>query len=326
VLFRSHVCYKSLLFLSAGSILVRTGETSLARVGGLWSLMPVTAACALVGSLSISGMPPFNGFASKWLIYEVTILGAPALPVFVVLGIVAAFISLVTLASFLKFIGGAFLGPPRARLEEIGRGDVPASMQIPQLALAGLCVIFGLVPMLPLAGIYRALTPLASFGAATTLSSLVGTSWYGVQLSFVPGVTTGVWVPVVGLSALLILTLLAHGFSRLGAAERRQVETWNCGTLALGEQGRYPAHSLYDAFKRAFSGVYPRVRMPRAGYPVRLMSAFDLDRWLFQPALRAGGKLTELVSHTHSGIPQLYLSWQVAGLVVVVVTLFVWMR
>jgi hypothetical protein len=75
-----------------------------------------------------------------------------------------------------------------------------------------------------------------------------------------------------------------------------------------------------------FHNVYPKVKTPHLAYPSRLMSIFDLDRWLFRPILRAGEKIMKAVSHTHSGIPQLYLSWQLAGLVIVLVTVFLWMR
>jgi hydrogenase-4 component B len=317
----NHVCYKSLLFFNTGAILLRTGETSLGRVGGLWSRMPITAFTALVGSMSIAGLPPFNGFASKWLIYNVTVLGAPHFAVFAVLGVVAAFISLVTLASFLKFLGAAFLGPPPAAAEQARRGDVPAAMQIPQVVLAGLCVLFGLAPLLPLTGVHRAIASLAAFGPSTGLADVVGSSWLGLRLSFAPGMAVAVWLPIVGFASLLGFGLLAQGLSRLGAAERRQVEIWHCGTLPVGEQGRYPAHSFYDAFKRPFRNVYPPVRVPRTSYPARFMSIFDLDRWLFRPILRAGQKITEVTAHTHSGIPQLYLSWQIAGLILVVVAL-----
>jgi hydrogenase-4 component B len=316
----NNVLYKSVLFMTAGAAQFRTGERDLNRLGGLWGFMPLTGLAAFIASMSIAGVPPLNGFASKWLIYNVTVLGVPHLAVFAVLGVVAAFISLVTLASFLKFLGGAFLGQSPAPPEQQRAGDVPAAMQIPQLILAMLCIVFGVVPMLPLTGIYHAAASLGSVQAAG-LSSLLGESWIGMRLAFVPGTTSAVWMPVIGLATLLGFGLLAQGLSRLGAAERRTVEIWHCGTLPVGDQGRYPAHSFYDAFKRAFQNVYPPVRVPRTNYPARFMSIFDLDRWLFRPLLRAGEKITEVTSHTHSGIPQLYLSWQIAGLILVVVAL-----
>ncbi len=340
----NHACYETLLFLSAGSLLFRTNETNLNRMSGMWQVMPITGVCALIASLSISGLPPFNGFASKWMIYHVTILGVPQLPIFVILGIVALFVSLVTLASFLKFLGGSFLGETVVSAEEREAGDVPASMQVPQLALAGLCVTFGLVPMLPLAGIYRAVSALPGFASMPSLSSLLGDSWFGLRLALFGQEATGVWLPVVGLSALGLFMLLSYGFSRLGAAPRRAVAIWHCGALIDGAktrylvvepkrepataefEARYQAHGLYGVFKEAFRSVYPSVRLPRVAYPTRLMSIFDADNWLYQPLVRAGERLTERMRRTHSGVPQQYLIWQLVGLVVVVAALFLWVR
>ena len=339
----NHVCYKSLLFLNAGSILLRTGERNLNRISGLSATMPLTAVTAVIASMAIAGIPPFSGFASKWMIYHVTILGVPALPVFLMLGIVALFISLVTLASFLKFLGGAFLGESSATAEQAQAGDVPLTMQLPQFALALLCVLFGLVPLLPLKGIHTALGSLLPAGAPS-LGSLVGGSWTGLTLSFGGEGVTGVWLPVAGLAAVVLSSLLAYGFSRLGAAQRRAVTIWHCGALIDGAkmryvvvepksdpatadfEARYQAHGLYGAFKEAFKGIYPAVRVPKMAYPRRLMSIFDADTWLFQPLARAGEWLTRRFSRTHSGVPQAYLIWQLMGLAVVLVVLFLWKR
>jgi len=339
----NNVCYKSLLFLNAGSILLRTGERNLNRISGLSATMPLTAITAVIASMAIAGIPPFSGFASKWLIYHVTILGVPALPVFLVLGIVALFISLVTLASFLKFLGGAFLGESSATEEQAQAGDVPFCMQLPQFSLALLCVLFGLVPLLPLKGIHTALGSLLPAGVPS-LGSLVGGSWTGLTLSFSGEGVTGVWLPLAGLAAVVLSSLLAYGFSRLGAAQRRAVTIWHCGALIDGAkmrylvvepksdpatadfEARYQAHGLYGAFKEAFKGIYPTVQVPRMAYPRRLMSIFDADTWLFQPLTRAGEWLTRRFSRTHSGVPQSYLIWQLMGLAVVLVVLFLWMR
>ena len=340
----NHACYKSLLFLNAGSILLRTGQTNLNRVSGLWQIMPITAITALVGSMSIAGVPPFNGFASKWLIYHVTILGAPGFPVFLLLGIVAVFVSLVTLASFLKFLGGAFLGEHAEVEGQTSAGGVPLAMQIPQVALALLCVVLGLVPMLPLAAIHRAVGGLGAFAVVPSLGDLVGTNWLGLRLDFSGGEATGLWFPVVGLVWLLGASLLAYLFSRLGAAERRAVKLWYCGGVVNGAEARYlvveprsdptteafearyQAHGLYGAFKEAFRSIYPSVPLPHAGYPTRFMRIFDVDGWLFGPLVRFGNRLTGGLSRTHSGVPQMYLVWQLLGLVAVVVSLAVWVR
>ena len=68
----NHTLFKGLLFLTAGAVLHETGTTDLGKLGGLSKKMPHTTVLFLIGAASISGIPPFNGFASKWLIYQAT--------------------------------------------------------------------------------------------------------------------------------------------------------------------------------------------------------------------------------------------------------------
>ena len=64
----NHATFKCLLFLCAGAVLYRTGTTDLSKISGLGKKMPFTMIMFLIAAASISGLPPFNGFASKWLI------------------------------------------------------------------------------------------------------------------------------------------------------------------------------------------------------------------------------------------------------------------
>ena len=70
----NHTLFKGLLFLCAGAVLHETGTTDLDKLGGLSKKMPHTTVLFLVGAFSISGIPPFNGFASKWMIYQAAFL------------------------------------------------------------------------------------------------------------------------------------------------------------------------------------------------------------------------------------------------------------
>ena len=66
----NNAIYKSCLFLTGGSVQHKTGTTNLDKLGGLAKLMPITFTACLIAALSISGVPPFNGFVSKWMIYQ----------------------------------------------------------------------------------------------------------------------------------------------------------------------------------------------------------------------------------------------------------------
>ena len=71
--------FKGLLFMGAGAVLHATHERNMEEMGGLIHRMPWTAALFLIGCISISALPPFNGFVSEWLTFQAFLL-SPALP------------------------------------------------------------------------------------------------------------------------------------------------------------------------------------------------------------------------------------------------------
>ena len=134
----NHAMYKGLLFLTAGAVFFRTGTRNLNKLGGLGHTMPGTMVFFMIGALAIAGVPPFNGFASKLLIYESVFRFSPFL------SIVAMVVSILTLASFVKVFHSMFLGAPRA--EFAAAREVPAPMFIGMAFLAVIVVAAGLLP------------------------------------------------------------------------------------------------------------------------------------------------------------------------------------
>ena len=152
----NNAIYKSGLFFGAGAIEKRAGTTELEDLGGLARLMPVTFVSMTIAALSISGVPPLNGFASKWLIYQGMLESRH-----VIFLIVAIFGSALTLASFVKVLHSVFLGRRPARLERVK--EVDFSMQLPMVFLAILCVLFGIFAAYPLE---KFIVPVVTGGAA----------------------------------------------------------------------------------------------------------------------------------------------------------------
>jgi NADH-quinone oxidoreductase subunit L len=67
----THACFKALLFLAAGSVIIALHhEQNMRRMGGLYKFLPITYATFLIGALSLSAIPPFAGFYSKDAIVE----------------------------------------------------------------------------------------------------------------------------------------------------------------------------------------------------------------------------------------------------------------
>ena len=142
----NHAIYKGGLILAAGAVEKHTGKSQIEDLGGLSKAMPVTFGAALIFALSISGIPPFNGFASKWMIYQGIIeFGAGngiASRLWIIWLGLAVLGSALTLASFIKFIGGIFLGPRKPELTDVR--EVKWPMSLPLIILALLCATFGI--------------------------------------------------------------------------------------------------------------------------------------------------------------------------------------
>lgn len=66
----NHSLFKSVLFLGAGSVWFRTGHRDIEKLGGIGKKMPVISIAMLVGLMAMAALPPLNGFAGEWVIYQ----------------------------------------------------------------------------------------------------------------------------------------------------------------------------------------------------------------------------------------------------------------
>lgn len=146
----NHSIYKSLLFLGAGAVDDRAGTRDLDKLGGLMHSMPWTGSLFLVGALSISAVPPFNGFVSEWLMLQ-TLLRSAELPstalrlVFVLCGSALALTAALAVTCFVKAFAMAFLGLSRSK-GAAEAPEAPRSAIAPMAFLAVLCLLLGVLP------------------------------------------------------------------------------------------------------------------------------------------------------------------------------------
>jgi multicomponent Na+:H+ antiporter subunit D len=136
----NHAVFKGLLFLNAGAIEFRLGTRDLNKMGGLFEKMPVTSATSLTASMAISGIPPFNGFFSKLVIIIAAVLAK-----FYLLAALAVIVSIITLASFLKFQRYAFFNRKSNNKTRNNLRDVPFLMIFSMVVLAVLCLALSLL-------------------------------------------------------------------------------------------------------------------------------------------------------------------------------------
>jgi len=250
----NHGLFKGLLFLNAGSMLHATDTQDLNKMSGLIKFMPLTAITALVASFSISGVPLFNGFVSKWSIYVAAIQGSGSARYLAVCAVVAILTSALTLASFIKFFGVSFLSRTSAlvtaQAAKAGRLEVGWMMQAPQVGLAAACVLLGVLPAVGFRLMQHALEA-SRQGFGTVLADsgpLASGPLRGVwELG-----TTARFAPLALAAVLGVMFLAAYGVSRLGSATRRAAAPWLCGYVLEADCHRYVAHNFYGEIKRYF--------------------------------------------------------------------------
>ncbi len=245
----NHAIFKSLLFLGAGSVYYATRTRDIEELGGLIKRMPQTAVFFLVGAVSISAIPPFNGFASEYQIYQslLALSFAKASGFWSAAGVLAcaalALTGALAAACFVKAFGISFLALPRSPQAASAR-EVPPAMRIGMAPLAILCLILGVVPQ------------------------MVMNSLFKVAMQIVPGPE----IPPLGAFNLSLALLLAAimvalaVLSRLlGSRQARRAETWGCGIVPDATM-EYTAASFSQPVRRVYSSILQPKREVNSDY------------------------------------------------------------
>lgn len=238
----NHAVFKCLLFLGAGVVDARAHTRNLEHLGGLVHRMPWTAACFLTGCAAICALPPLNGFASEWLLYQgffALAYSGPSVAIrlggLLLLGSLAL-VGALALACFVRVAGIVFLGRPRSRQAEHAR-EGSRGMVFAQAALALMCGVLGLsAPAL--------LTPLAVIAAGAGATSALQDIWT-LSLPVLAAAGAGL---VIGLSVYVA------ALARTQPAQR--FITWECGFGDLGPRTQYTAASFAQPIARLFGAVY----------------------------------------------------------------------
>jgi len=310
----NHAFFKSMLFLTVGSIQHRTGTYDIRLLGGLIRKMPAVAGLTLLGALAIAGTPPLNGFVSKWLIYRAAVFGGLHLPLLAVYGVIAIFISTVSLAAYLKYFGATFLGVEGEGSRKAEAGPEPR----PMLAALGLlgtgCILLGLWPQPVVAG------------ALSALKGAPGAAAYGTMQATATEVMGGLlgsagYMPVAVLLALVVCAGLTWVVWQMGAPSTRFTTPWLGGEVLPDEEIRYGSAHLYRPFLARYAALLAPLWQPRFRVPHWVEAVVDADRWLLGPVYRGYDGLTRLLVRQHRGRVKGYVVWQLLAVVLVIVLL-----
>ncbi len=270
----------------------QAGTTDLGRCGGLARRMPVTFACCAVAALAISGIPPLNGFASKWMIYQGVIETRHGGSSLWIVCLAAAMLgSALTLASFVKVLHAVFLRKAPAAAQLPATREVAVWMWGPMVLLALLCVVFGVFP------------------EALPLRQLIFPSLGG------PVPLPGVWWAGAATAMLAAALLVGAGLYLVSVAGRvRRSETYIGGERMQDVYIRGAVRSEDRDVEVTGVDFYDTVReLPslRGFYRAAEAERLDLYTWG-----RAGlERLTALLGSAHSGSLPRYLTWSLLGVV-----------
>ena len=303
----NHTLFKGLLFLCAGAVLHETGTTDLDKLGGLSKKMPHTTVLFLVGAFSISGIPPFNGFASKWLIYQAAYQkGVESGNIgFLLVTICCLVTSTLTLASFVKVTQSVFFGQLPKEYENVR--EVSFGMRLAMGLLALLCIVTGLFPGL----VTTFLTEPAAravFGANHYINAMMGAGYaesFGLADALpVSFYSAGVWSPISWLCLLMIMLLavaivaVSSKYDQVSALAKTAAAAEAAAVAGPRYGSGSPAEGKYELFFGGEESVYSQV-------------GGDDMFWGFKHNWR---HYFSFMHNLHSGIVNDYALWAVIAL------------
>lgn len=284
----NNAIYKCCLFLCGGAAEQVAGTAELDKLGGLGKKMSITFTACLIAALSISGIPPLNGFVSKWMVYQGVIqmgteqagTAAKLWPIWLT---AAMFGSALTLASFVKLIHSIFLSRLPDKLKDAR--EVSILQTCPMIVLAALCVFLGVFYHVPLKLL---IYPALNIEPGTAIFS---GNWDSILATALIAIGVGIG-----------LLILFFGFV---SRKVRIVRTWTCGEVQPNEEMRISGTHFYKTVS-SMDGLRQLYSSQEKGY-------FDP----YDQGGRCGLGLTQFLRWLHSGILPVYLTWIILGLLII---------
>lgn len=307
----AHGLFKSLLFLCAGSVDYAAHSREFAMLGGLNKRMPITGLTFIIGSAAICALPPLNGFASKWCLYQGLFHSSISMPVvfdraicMAAIGILSG-VGALSVACYAKATALVMLGKPRS--EQANRAtEVPPSMYMPQVLLAISCVAMGIC----IQWLVDPLKPILQAAGQPPLSNIFGS------------------IPLWQLGCVLTAFVLAiYSFVlRKGA---NGYKTWDCGFGKTSIKSQVTADSFAQPIARIFSPVlHYHLSVDISGrdrrhFPEKIVVQPSmvslLETKVYGPAVGIVQRLSRVAGKLQAGSIHLYLTYVCIALVVLLV-------
>lgn len=324
----NHAMFKGLLFMGAGAVLQATKERNMEEMGGLIHRMPWTAVLFLVGCISISALPPFNGFVSEWLTFQAFLL-SPSLPIplmKLLMPMGAALLALtgaLAAACFVKAFGVTFLGHWRGHHHpHVHEADW--FMRSGMLMTAITCLFLGIFPTLVID--WMDVLPEQLVGSKiSTSAGAAGWMW----LTPVAPERASYSGPVV-LGGFILIFAVAYLILHVRAGKIHRGPIWDCGFEKINERMQYNATSFSMPIRRIFGflfNVKEQVRLApqsaHAAFPKRLHYSLRVrDRfwgWIYRPIIEVSFWMSRRVGSLQRGRIQTYLIYSFITIIVLLV-------
>jgi len=321
----NHAMFKGLLFMGAGAVLHATHSRNMEYMGGIIHRMPWTSALFLVGCVSISALPPFNGFVSEWLTFQAFLL-SPSLPIPLMKLIIpmgAALLALtaaLSAACFVKAFGVAFLGHWRGH-HNPHIHETDWSMRSAMMMAALTCLFLGILPTLYIE--WMDILAERLVGAKLAASAAAGGWMWLTPVAPERASYSGIVVFMGILAIYGIVYFILH--VNPGKIHRRPI--WDCGFEKLTNRMQYNATSFSMPIRRIFgflfkikeeAGLAPQSAHP--AFPKKLH--YDLkvrDRfwnWIYKPVADASFWCSRKVGRLQQGRIQAYLIYSFVTIIV----------
>jgi len=328
----NHSIFKSLLFLGAGSVIQRTHEKDMERLGGLINRMPWTALYFLIACISISSLPPFNGFVSEWLTFQtalqaVTLESGVLRAIIPISAAVLALTGALGVACFVRLYGITFLGKARSKRARTAH-EASRGMNYAQAILAIFCVLLGVFPSYIIDLLNT--IPMSLLGQSLSTATEQGWLW----LTPITAEKSSYSAPLVAVGVLIALVLWATAHKFLLPKEKypmQRKDTWDCGFGGGNSRMQYTGSAFSEPFRRIFKPVWrlnetvERVPKPHLELePATIRHKMQVEditwNWLYLPIARIVQSASKRVTRIQTGHLRHYLTYSFLTLI-----LLLWM-
>ena len=327
----NHALFKGLLFMGAGAVIQATGERNMEEMGGLIHPLPWTSALFLVGCVSISGLPPFNGFVSEWLTFQAFLL-SPALPqpllklMFPLGAALLALTGALAATCFVKAFGVTFLGAQRGHRKVEHIREVGLTMRLGMALTAISCLALGVVPTYVVGWLDRIPQQLMG-GHIGAAAGRFGWLWL-TPASAERASYSGPLVFCVILAVVAVTYLLL----RVRGASIRRAPLWDCGFERITPRMQYTATAFAMPIRRVLGFLFDireqvELISPK-NHPVmadhiryRLRIRDRIWGWLYAPQADVAFWIARQVGKLQQGRIQIYLLYSFVTLIVLLVFL-----